>query len=177
MAHPIHKYTREVKSRNESSIITYVLISIRNRTDVKDVRIRRGAELYSEHYLLRAKLRMKSKRERKSIHIGGQKQKINTSIKSHNLGEKEIAKQFKERTKEKMEAWVNTAIDASTTTDELWKTLKDIVLSTAREICGTNIVGGYKKRTSWWNVSIKEQAKIKKHRWKEYLQKKQRRVI
>ena len=44
----IHKYTREVKSRNERSIIDYILISKRNRTDVKDVRIRRGAELYSD---------------------------------------------------------------------------------------------------------------------------------
>ena len=74
----IHKYTREVRSRNERSIIDYVLISKRNRIDVKDVRIRWGAELYSDHYLLRAKIRTKSRRERKSIHIGGEKQKINT---------------------------------------------------------------------------------------------------
>ena len=62
-----------MKSRNERSIIDYVLTSKRNRTDVKDVRIRRGAELYSDHYLLRATIRMKSRRERKSIHIGGEK--------------------------------------------------------------------------------------------------------
>ena len=60
--------TREVKSRNERSIIDYVLISKRNRTDVKNVRIRRGAELYNDHDLLRAKIKMKSRRERKSIH-------------------------------------------------------------------------------------------------------------
>ena len=46
---------------------------------------------------------MKSRNERKSIHIGGEKQKINASIKSHKLGEKEIAKKFKERTEEKIE--------------------------------------------------------------------------
>ena len=47
----MHKYTKEVKSRNERSIINYVLINKRNRTDVKDDRIRRGVEIYSEYYL------------------------------------------------------------------------------------------------------------------------------
>ena len=56
-----------MKSRNERSIIDNVLISKRNRTGINDVRIRRGAELYGDHYLLRAKIRMKSRRERKSI--------------------------------------------------------------------------------------------------------------
>ena len=87
-------------------------------------------------------------------------------IKAHKLGEKEIAKKFKERTEEKMgekgKAWVKTAIDASTTTEELWKTFKDIVLSTAKETCGVKIVGGYKKRTTWLNVSLKQQVQIKK---------------
>ena len=69
-----------------------------NRTDIENVKIRREAVLYSDHYLLRARIRMKSRRERISIHVGGEKQKINTSIKSHKLGENEIAKKFKECT-------------------------------------------------------------------------------
>ena len=125
----IHKYTREYISKS-------------NRTDVRDVRIRRGAELYSDHCLLRAKIRTKSRRKRISIHVGGEKQKIYTSIKSHKLREKEIAGKFKERTEEKIEAWVNTA----TTTEELWKTFKDIVLTTTRQKCGIKIVSWYKKR-------------------------------
>ena len=71
---------------NEISIIDYVLLSKRNRTDIKSVRIRRGAELYSDHYLLRARIRMKSRRERKTLI--GEKQKIVTGIKSHKLREK-----------------------------------------------------------------------------------------
>jgi len=71
---------------------------------------------------------------------------MNTSIKSHKLGEKGIAKTFKERTEEKIEAWVNAAIDVSTTTEELWKTFKDIVLSTTKEKWDIKIVGGYKNK-------------------------------
>ena len=68
----IHKYTREVKTRNERSVVDYVLTNKRNKTHVRDVRIRRRAELCSDHYLLRARMRMKSGRERKSMHIRGE---------------------------------------------------------------------------------------------------------
>ena len=44
---------------------TPLLISKINRTNVKDVRIRRGAKIYSEHYLLRVRIRMDSRRKRK----------------------------------------------------------------------------------------------------------------
>ena len=44
----IREYTREVKSGNERSITDYVLINIRNRTDVEHVRIRKGEEMYGE---------------------------------------------------------------------------------------------------------------------------------
>ena len=122
-----------MKSRNERSIIDCVLVNKRNRTDIKNVRIRRGAELYRDHYLLRTKIRMKSTREGESTHTRGEKQKITTSIKSHKLGEREIAEKFKERTEEKIYAWMNTATDASATTEELRKTFEDLVLSTAKE--------------------------------------------
>ena len=62
---------------------------------------------------------------------------------------------------------MNRAMDTSTTTEELWKTL----ISTEKETCGMKLLGEHKKRTSWRNESIKEQVKIKKQRWKEYLQK------
>ena len=54
------KYTREVESRNERSITGHVLVNKINKTDFKEVTIRRGVETYSDHYLVRAKIRMKS---------------------------------------------------------------------------------------------------------------------
>ena len=41
----LHKCTREVRNRNERSIIDRVLINKRNGTDLKGVRIRRGTEI------------------------------------------------------------------------------------------------------------------------------------
>ncbi|XP_030763520.1 craniofacial development protein 2-like [Sitophilus oryzae] len=51
----IHQYTREVKSRNEKSIIDYVLVCKRLRRYIKDVRVKRGPEINSDHYLVLAK--------------------------------------------------------------------------------------------------------------------------
>jgi len=55
-----------VKSRNERSVIDYVLKSKINRTDIKDVILRRGTEIHSDHYLPSARIRMNSGRERKA---------------------------------------------------------------------------------------------------------------
>ena len=165
-----------MKSRNERSIIDYVLISKRNRTDVTDVRIRRGAELYSDHYLLRAKIRMKNRGERKSIHIGEVKQKIKTSIKSHKLGEKEIAKKFQERTGEKIETWVNSN-RCLNNKRRVVENIERYSVKYGKEAMWYKNRRWVQKRTSWWNVSIKEQVKIMKQTWKKYLKKEQKRVI
>ena len=41
----IHKYTREVPSRNEKSIIDFILAQRDNRRAIKDVKVRRGTEI------------------------------------------------------------------------------------------------------------------------------------
>lgn len=64
--------------------------------------MKRGAEIYSERYLLRARIKMKSIRERQRIHIEGEKQKINTNMRAHKLREKEIAEKFKKQIENNM---------------------------------------------------------------------------
>jgi len=56
------EYTREVKNMNDRSVIDYLLINKRNRTDVKDVMIRRRTEKNSDNNLLKARIRMKNRR-------------------------------------------------------------------------------------------------------------------
>ena len=46
----IHKYTREVPSRNEKSIIDYILVQRDNRRAIKDVKVRRGAKIGSSNH-------------------------------------------------------------------------------------------------------------------------------
>ncbi|CAH0558552.1 unnamed protein product [Brassicogethes aeneus] len=58
----IHKYTREVKSRDEKSIIDFILIERANRKMVLDTRVRRGPEIGSDHFLVVSKNIQKSKK-------------------------------------------------------------------------------------------------------------------
>ncbi|KAK4874633.1 hypothetical protein RN001_013993 [Aquatica leii] len=48
----IHKYTKEVHFRNEKSIIDYFIVNTENWNRVKDVRVKRNAEIGSDHATL-----------------------------------------------------------------------------------------------------------------------------
>lgn len=62
----IHKFTREQPSRNEKSIIDYFLINKTNQHLVKDVRVHRGPEINSDHYLVILKLKAERKKEQEA---------------------------------------------------------------------------------------------------------------
>lgn len=62
----IHKYTREQRSRGEKSIIDYIIVQKEERKNILDVRVKRGAEIYSDHYLLIGKIKQRDKEIRKN---------------------------------------------------------------------------------------------------------------
>jgi Reverse transcriptase (RNA-dependent DNA polymerase)/Endonuclease-reverse transcriptase len=165
----IHKYTREVKSRGERSIIDYVIVNRENRREVIDVRVYRGAEIYSDHFLVIAKIKMKLIKYKGADKTGPRKQK-KKSIKVYKLREKEIAEKYKNQTEKEIYEKKNTI--RYSTTEEMWEILKTTILKAAADVCGITITGGNKKRTKWWNVNIQEQVKVKKQKWKEYLKEK-----
>ena len=53
--------------------------------------------------------------------------------------------------------------------EQSWNQLKDIILKTAEEVCGRNIVSTKFKRTEWWSDNAKEKVKEKKIAWKKYV--------
>lgn len=161
----IHKYTREVHSRRERSIIDYILINRQHRNELLDVRVYRGAEIYSDHYLLMGKMRINSTHREQKIHK--RHQKSEPVIRAYRLQETSIANKYKEQTEMRFEEikqeLKNTGLEA------IWKQFKDIVLTTAKQICGTLTVNNGKKQTHWWNDDIKKHIKTKKQLWRTYL--------
>ena len=91
----VHKYTGEVKSRNEKSILDYVLINRENRNEIQDVRVKRGAEIYSDHYLVAAIWRINKSKLNEDKNSENLKTYSET-MKSYKLQEKEVANKFKE---------------------------------------------------------------------------------
>ncbi|KAK4879078.1 hypothetical protein RN001_007224 [Aquatica leii] len=94
----IHKYTREVRSRNEKSIIDYFIVNTKNWNRGEDVRVKRNAEIGSDHSLLKMELwtNAKDKDEIKRKIIVKQK------IKSYRLKESEIQKIYQESLEKKI---------------------------------------------------------------------------
>lgn len=166
----IHKYTREVKSRNEKSIIDYVLIDRDWRKRINDVRVLRGAEIGSDHYLLRAKTT-----------IGNQIQKtqattkivktnpITESIKSYKLSNEEVSQKFCTEIEEEISK--NSKDQNEQNLEEIWSFFKNTIINAAKKICGTSKINKNKKQTSWWSKEINEETKLKKKKWKVYLSK------
>lgn len=69
----IHKYTRVAPSKNEKSIIDYFIISRTYRREVRDVRVRRGPEINSDHYMVVAKTQIGNRNDQHKNHKGGRK--------------------------------------------------------------------------------------------------------
>lgn len=63
----IHKYTREVASRKERSIIDYFLVSKELRSLIKDIKVKRGPEIGSDHFLVVMKWQSKGKQLKEKV--------------------------------------------------------------------------------------------------------------
>lgn len=162
----IHKYTREEISRGEKSIIDYILIERDNRSIITDVRVRRGAEINSDHYLLLAKT--KEKLYRSTINNNNlEKKKEYISIKSYKLKNKTLAKKYAKVVNQELEIWIKDNNKMSI--EELWNSFKDSILKAATQVCGVYKANNHKRQTSWWSEEIKTQIKIKKEKWQRYL--------
>lgn len=63
-------FTRVVENRKAKSIIDYVLIHKGHRSEILDVvRVKRGPELFSDHYMLLAKVRIRRKERNKNKYL------------------------------------------------------------------------------------------------------------
>lgn len=162
----IHKFTREVASRNERSIIDYILVEKNNRKCVKDIRVRREAEIYSDHYLLVGKIKIRNKTQEIQTEVKTYTKKQET-IKTYKLQDRETSRKYEEIIKNKLQK--EKINPDCITIEQLWEEIKNTIINAAREACGVNRGNKQTKRTAWWNNEIKTQIRLKKKAWQEYL--------
>ena len=159
----IHKYTRENEDRSEKSIIDYIVVSNSLFYSTMDVKVSRGAEIYSDHYLVRAKMR---------ILIEGSKQKKMEK----KVSRLKIEKLNKPDVKQLYQAMIKTCLDeeqadfSKYTLEEKWKVYMHTLKNCAEEVCGRKQIKGNGKRTAWWNDNVKCKIKEKKEAWQKYIQ-------
>lgn len=97
----IHKYTREMISRNEKSIIDYIMTERTSRNTVIDTRVKRGPEIGSDHYLVVAKIRDQLEIKDKSDDKNTRKVVEFETIRTYKLQNEEVAEKYKNTTAKK----------------------------------------------------------------------------
>ena len=158
-----HKWTRVVEERGERSIIDYIIVSNSLFYSTQDVRVKRGAEIYSDHYLVLAKMSILPKAKDSTKNMSKR-----TKLRVEKLREDDTKTKYQKTIKTYIETKLNEA-ENSEDIESVWEDYKEMIIKSAREVCGIKVIGGSKKMTAWWNEGVKAKIKEKKDAWKKYL--------
>ncbi|GFV56284.1 uncharacterized protein TNCV_106401 [Trichonephila clavipes] len=119
----IHKYTRISPDGQTHNKIDHVLIDRRHRNNIMDVRSYRGANVDTDHILVRSKVRF-----RMCKNFFRKRENGNYKPDTSKLMEKNILKEYKL----KLSAGIISELDSSGN-DFNWKSVKEIILKSANE--------------------------------------------
>jgi hypothetical protein len=133
---------------------------------IKDAKVQRGPEIYSDHYMLVAKIADGTKQDTEK-RAKNKSKPCHEATKTYKLQEKEQAEKYKEYVEQKIEQTKEEQEQMGI--EEAWQTFKTILQEGARKVCGTVVINKNKKQTAWWNEEIKKEIKKKKTKWEIYL--------
>ena len=166
----IHKFTWVCPGRDLKSIIDYFVVRRDTRVRVKDVKVVRGADASSDHYLLLMKMSMRCKVQK------AEKKAENVAIQIDRLKERKVRIKFQAKLLEKMnerELSREEGIqERGVSVEDVWLEFKEGVIGAAVEVCGVRRSKGGRKRTRWWNDDVKEALKQKKIAYLRWVQQK-----
>ena len=145
----IHKGTWTHPRSKHCHMIDYCITRQRDRQDVTITRVMRGAECWTDHFLLRSKLAL---RIRPPIRRQAAKKKLNCAL----LENEEVRRRFEETNAESMRAPLPIAIE------EGWQKFSETLMET-----GKNVLGFATRKNRDWFDSNMDNIKLllsKKHK-------------
>ena len=138
----IHKYTWYRDSLGQRSLIDFCIVSADLFSTVSDVRVKRGAELSTDHHLVVCTLKaLKPLKKRKTF-----RPRETYRIKWESLADKEVRTAFADNIASKFKELPTSTEDIETE----WCLFRTAVIASATNCCGRKRVGGTKsseKRT------------------------------
>ena len=159
----IHQFTWECRGRGLKSIIDYFLVRREHMRRVKDVKVVRGAEVGSDHYLVLMKIQMRII-ERRECTGNVRKGRIRV-WKLKNAGVRRVYQNAMVRRSRE----VKHAIQQGSV-EEGWNVVKECMLVSAAKACGIEKSrNGRMKRTRWWNDEVQCAVRRKKMMYKQML--------
>ena len=150
---------------DQKSLIDFCIVASDLFSDVMDVRVKRGAELSTDHHLVVCSLWLSkpwpNKRSNRSS--------VTYRIKWEALENKEVRKLFASSISSKF----RQLPDVSEDIEKEWLLFRSAIISSAAESCGRKrlrMAGDSEKRTPWWNQEVNEAIRAKKDAFKAWLQ-------
>ena len=142
---------------DQKSLIDFCIVWSDLFSDVLDVRVKRGAELSTDHHLVVCSLQLlKPWPNRKS-----NKSSVTYRIKWEALEDAEVRKQFAFSISSKF----RQLPDACEDNEKEWLLFRSAINSSATKNCRQKqlrVAGDSEKKSQWWNQEVKEAIRAKK---------------
>ena len=149
----IHKATWVSPDHVTENQIDHICINKKFRRSLQDVRVKRSADVASDHHLLIAKIKLKLKKSQKETTI--QRQRYNVGL----LRDMETKEKYMLQLSNKFQVLEELHED-SDTTEQQWKNIKETLTSTCEEVVG------YRKHThkEWITADTLRKIEVRKQK-------------
>ena len=163
----VHMYTWYRPRMDQKSLIDFCIVSSDLFSDVLDVRVKRDAELSTNHHLVvdLCSLQLSKPWPNRKFN----KSFVTYWIKWKALVDKEVREQFASTISHNFKQLPDISEDIETK----WLLFRSAIISTAAKSCGRkrlSVAGDSKKRTRWCSQEVKKAIRAKKDAFKALLQ-------
>ncbi|XP_048857101.1 uncharacterized protein LOC125724452 [Brienomyrus brachyistius] len=159
----VHMCTWHQDTLGRSSMIDFVVVSSDLRPHVLDTRVKRGAELSTDHYLVVGWLRWWG---RKPARPGRPKRIVRVCW--ERLAESPVRESFNSYLQQNFSHIPGEAGDI----ESEWAMFRASIVEAADRSCGRKVVGacrGGNPRTRWWTPVVRDAVKLKKESYRAFL--------
>nr|XP_049578940.1 vacuolar protein sorting-associated protein 4A isoform X1 [Syngnathus scovelli]XP_049578941.1 vacuolar protein sorting-associated protein 4A isoform X1 [Syngnathus scovelli]XP_049578942.1 vacuolar protein sorting-associated protein 4A isoform X1 [Syngnathus scovelli]XP_049578943.1 vacuolar protein sorting-associated protein 4A isoform X1 [Syngnathus scovelli]XP_049578944.1 vacuolar protein sorting-associated protein 4A isoform X1 [Syngnathus scovelli]XP_049578945.1 vacuolar protein sorting- len=159
----VHVCTWHQDTLGRSSMIDFVVVSSDLRPHVLDTRVKRGAELSTDHHLVVGWLRWWGKMP---VRPGRPKRSVRVCW--ERLAESPVRKSFNSHLRQSFSHVPGEAGDI----ESEWTMFRASIVEAADRSCGRKVVGacrGGNPRTRWWTPAVRDAVKLKKESYRAVL--------
>uniref|UniRef100_A0A8C6KS93 Endonuclease/exonuclease/phosphatase domain-containing protein n=1 Tax=Nothobranchius furzeri TaxID=105023 RepID=A0A8C6KS93_NOTFU len=159
----VHMCSWHQDTLGRSSMIDFVVVSSDLRPHVLDTRVKRGAELSTDHYLVVSWLRWWG---RMPVRPGRPKRIARVCW--ERLAESPVRRSFNSHLRQNFQNVPGEAGDI----ESEWTLFRASIVEAADRSCGRRIVGacrGGNPRTRWWTPAVRDAVKLKKESYQVFL--------
>ncbi|KAK3526236.1 hypothetical protein QTP70_018714 [Hemibagrus guttatus] len=159
----VHQYTWYQDTLGRRSMINLVIVSSDLRPHVLDTRVKRGAELSTDHHLVVSWIRL---RRRMPDRLGRPKRIVRVC--REHLADPSVRGVFNSHLRESFNQIPREVGDI----ESEWTMFSTSIVDAAIQSCGRKVSGagrGGNPRTQWWTLEVRDAVKLKKESYRAWL--------